>query len=178
MTTAPQFRPKVAGTIPAWIVRLIAALVFVAVCFAIIGPQLLLGLALLLAVAAIGFPRAPAAWALAALLAFVSLGPMGAEPTWKFFLALAAALFLHQVGMMLPWLPTGGRIQLRVFGRMLRTFLIIQIPAQLISFLILSLLAGGASQLASPIFGLVAAVGFVAVVALIVVPLVRERSNQ
>jgi hypothetical protein len=178
MTAAPQFRPVVGDTVRAWIVRLVVAAMIIVLSYAVIGASLALGVALLLCVATVAFPRAPAAWLLAALLAFVSLGPIGSEPTWRFFVALAAAHLLHLIGVTLPWLPTGGRVELRVIGRMLRIFVIIQIPAQLLAFLILTLLARGGGNLVSPLFGLVAALGFVAVVALIVVPLVRERSDE
>ena len=190
MTTANQgvvtrpgrsrFRPVVGRSVPAGVVRLFFAVLCVVLSFAIIGWQLPLAAALVLALAALVFPKAPAAWALAILLAIFALGGFGAAPDWKFFVMLAGAHALHVMGMTLSWLPVGGPVQLRVLGRMLRTFLIIQLPAQLVSFIVLTLLSGGSvvAALTSPVFGLLAAVGFVLLVLALVVPLVRGRTQD
>jgi hypothetical protein len=74
---------------------------------------------------------------------------------------------LHLIGMTLSWLPGSGPVQLRVIGRLLRGFVLIQVPAQLVAYLVLNLLAGaGAAAFTSPLFGLVAAVGLATLVAL------------
>jgi hypothetical protein len=163
-----RFRPVIGASVPASIVRLVVAIVLLALSFGIVGIQPLLALALLLCIATMVFPRAPAAWMLAALLAVLSLGPQGAVPGWKFFVALAGVHLLHLVGMTLTWLPAGGPVQLRVLGRILRGYLLIQVPAQLVAFLVLGLLTGpsGAAAITSPVFGLVAAVGLAVLVAL------------
>ena len=179
MSVVSEFRPVVRRTVSSSAILLVVAAISLVLSYAIIGPQILLALAVLLTIATIAFRRSPGAWALAALLVFTSLGPIGSAPGWKFFVAMAAAHFLHVVGMTFTWLPGGGRVELRVLGRPLRMFLVIQIPAQLLSFLILTMLAGGTgvTALASPVFGLLAAVGFIAVAALIVIPVLRERGQ-
>ena len=179
MSAPSEFRPDVGRSVASSAVLGVVAVAILGASFAIIGPQILFAVAVLLSVATVAFRRSPAAWALAAVLVFLSLGPIGTPPSWKFYVALAAAHFLHVVGMTFSWLPSGGRVQLRVLWRILRMYLVIQIPAQLLSFLIVNLLAGGgaAAALSSPVFGLVAAVGFIAVAALIVVPVVRERGQ-
>ena len=175
----PRFRPVIPHSVPALVIRLIVAAVILGLSFAIIGWQPLLALAFLLGLATLVFPRAPAAWALGALLAFESLGPLGSGPSWKFFAALAGAHLLHVIGVTLPWLPFEGPVQLRIFARTLRIFLIIQIPAQLISYLVLTVLAGrsAVAALTSPAFGLVTAIGFVLLIGVIVAPMVRANRS-
>ncbi|MDQ1528860.1 MAG: hypothetical protein QOK08_1660 [Actinomycetota bacterium] len=169
------FRPIVGRTIRVSVIRLVMAAVMVALCFTIIGWQPLVVAALFLSVATLVFPKTPAAWALAALLAVFALGAFGAAPEWKFFVVLAGAQALHLFGMTLSWLPVGGPIQLRVVGRLLRPYLIIQVPAQLVSFAVLTVLSGRSvvATLTSPIFGLVAAIGFVLLVVFVIVPTLR-----
>jgi hypothetical protein len=170
-----QFRPIIGRTIRVYVIRLVMAAIMIALCFTIIGWQPLVVVALFLAVATLAFPKTPAAWALAALLAVFSLGAFGAAPEWKFFVVLAGAQALHLFGITLSWLPPGGQIQLRVIGRLVRPYLIIQVPAQLVAFAVLTVLSGKSvvETLTSPIFGLVAAVGFVLLVVFVVVPMLR-----
>jgi hypothetical protein len=171
----PRFRPDVGRAVPASVVRLVIAIVCGGMCFAIIGLQPLVAVALFLSLATLVFPKTPAAWALAAFLAVFSLGAFGAAPSWKFFVVLAGAHLLHVFAMTLAWLPIGGPVQLRVIGRLVRPFLIIQVPAQLISLVVLTILSGRSvvAALISPAFGVVAAVGFVLLVVFVVVPVLR-----
>jgi hypothetical protein len=178
MTTAEtptRFRPEVGRAVRASVIRLIVALVCVGLSFAVIGWQPLLAVAMFLSLATLVFPKTPMAWALGILLAAFSLGAFGAAPSWKFFVVLAGAHLLHVIGMMLAWLPVGGPVQLRVIGRLLRPYVIIQIPAQLVSLAVLTVLAGKSvvSALTSPVFGVVAAAGFVVLVVFVVIPAVR-----
>jgi hypothetical protein len=174
-----RFRPAIGRSIPVSMVRLGIAVVLLALCFGVIGINLYLPFGLLLAVMTLAFPKTPAAWALAILLAVLTLGAYHATPTWQFFVMLAGAHALHQFGMMLAWLPLGGRIQLGILGRMLRSYLIIQIPAQLISLVILTLLAGTsvAATLTSPLFGVIAGIGLLLLVALVLVPILRVAES-
>lgn len=180
LVAAVRFRPAVGYSVPASVVRLVVAVVCVGLSFAIIGWQLWLAVALLLTLVALVFPKAPAAWALAAMLAIFALGRYGGAPGWQFFVVLAGAHALHVFGMTLGWLPISGPVQLRVLGRMLRTFVIIQVPAQLVSLVVLTLLAGRsvAAALTSPVFGLLAALSFVLLVIVVVVPTVRGRLDR
>jgi hypothetical protein len=175
-----RFRPEIGPSVPVSIVRLGIALVLLALCFGIIGLNLYLALGLLLALMTLVFPRTPAAWALAILLAILALGSFHAAPDWRFFVVLAAAHALHEFGLMLAWLPVGGRIQLAILGRMLRRYLIIQIPAQLISLVLLTLLAGRSvvATLTSPLFGIVAGVALTLLVALVLVPILRSGGEE
>jgi hypothetical protein len=175
-----RFRPAIGRSVPVSIVRLGVAVVLLALCFGIIGIDLYLPFGLLLAVMTLAFPKTPAAWALAFLLAVLALGPVHAAPTWQFFVVLAGAHALHQFGMMLAWLPVSGRLQLSILDRMLRSYLIIQIPAQLISLVVLTLLSGRsvAATLTSPLFGIVAGVGLLLLVVLVLVPMLRARADE
>jgi hypothetical protein len=152
-----RFRPRIGPAIPASVVRLVIALELVGLSFGIVGIQPVLAVALLLSIATLVFPRAPGAWFLAGLLAVFALGPAGTTPGWKIFVALAGVHLLHVMGTTLTWLPVSGPVQLRVLGRILRRYLLIQVPTQLVAYLVLNLLAGasGATALTSPFFGLV-----------------------
>jgi hypothetical protein len=182
-TTEPapkRFRPAIGPSVPASVVRLVVGVVCVAMSFGVIGLHWPIIVAMFLTLATLVFPRSPAAWALAALLAIASLGTIGAAPDWRFFVTLAGAHLLHVFGMTLGWLPVGGPVQLRVLGRSLRTFVIIQIPAQLVSFVVLTLLAGHsvAAALTSPAFGILAAIGFVVLAIVALVPIARGRLDR
>jgi hypothetical protein len=63
---------------------------------------------------------------------------------------------------------------------MLRSYLIIQIPAQLVSLVVLTVLSGQsvAATLTSPLFGIVAGVALVLLVALVLAPILRERPDE
>jgi hypothetical protein len=176
---ATRFRPAVGRSVPVSVVRLVVAVVIAALCVTVIGWQLWLAVGLLFALATIVFPTTPAAWLLAGVLAVFTLDGYSQAPDWKFFVVLAGAHLLHVTGMTLRWLPVSGPIQLRVLGRILRPFVIIQVPAQVVSFLVLELLAGRSvvTTLTSPAFGLVAAVGLVLLVVAVVVPIVRGSAE-
>jgi hypothetical protein len=175
-----RFRPAIGRSVPVSIVRLGIAVVLLSLCFGIVGFDLYLPFGLLLALMTLAFPRTPAAWALAILLAVLTLGSYNGAPTWQFFVMLAGAQALHNVGMMLAWLPVSGRIQLGILGRMLRSYLIIQIPAQLISLVVLTLLSGSSvvATLTSPLFGVVAGVGLLLLVILVLVPVLRAGADE
>lgn len=178
---ANRFRPAIGRAVPAFVLRLVIAAIMVSLCVVIIGWQMLLAVALLLAFVALVFPRAPAAWALAAVLAIVALGGFGAAPGWKFYVVLAGAHALHVFGVTLTWLPGSGRVQLRVLGVMLRRFLVIQVPVQLLSLLVLTLLSGRSvvATFTSPVFGVVAGAGFLLLVVFVVVPaLIRQPGRE
>ncbi|HEX4057225.1 MAG TPA: hypothetical protein VHX87_02765 [Galbitalea sp.] len=175
-----RFRPAIGRSIPASVVRLILAVVIVFLCVAVIGWQLLLAVALVFALAALAFPTGPMAWLLAGLLAVVALGGYAQPPDWRFFAVLAGAHLLHLAGMTLRWLPVSGPVQLRVLGRILRTFVVIQVPAQIASLLVLTLLAGRSvvSTLSSPAFGIVAGAGLLLLVVAVVIPIVRGGPDR
>jgi hypothetical protein len=175
-----RFRPTIGRSVPVSVVRLGIAVVLLALCFGIIGFNLYLPFGLLLAVMTLAFPRTPAAWALAILLVVLTLGSYNTAPTWQFFVMLAGAHALHSFGMMLAWLPVSGRIQLGILGRMLRSYLIVQIPAQLISLVVLTLLSGTSvvATLTSPLFGVVAGVGLLLLVILVLVPVLRPGAGE
>ena len=186
MTTAElravnlRLRPAIGRSVPVTLVRLGMAVVLLALCFGIIGFTLYLAFGLLLAVMTLAFPKTPAAWVLAILLAVLTLGSYHSAPTVQFFVVLAGAHALHQFGMVLAWLPVSGRVQLGVLGRILRSYLIIQIPAQLISLVVLTLLSGTSvvATLTSPLFGIVAGIGLLLLVALVLVPILRPGADK
>lgn len=173
-------RPVVGGTIPVSVVRLGMAVLMLALSYAVIGFTLYLPVAILLVVAAIAFPKTPAAWGLAILVALLALAAYNEAPYWQFFVALAGVHALHQFGMTLVWLPANGRIQVPILLRMLRSYLIIQIPAQLVSYAVLSLLSGASvgQLLITPAFGVVAAACLLLLVIVVVLPILRRTPDE
>ena len=172
-------RPAIGAAVSVTLVRVVMGVLMLALSYAVIGFTFYLPVAILLTFAAIAFPKTPAAWGLAILIAVLGLASFHATPYWQFFVALAGVHALHQFGMTLAWLPPSGRIQLPIIGRMLRSYLIIQIPAQLVSFAVLTLLSGASvvQTLTAPIFGVVAAVCLLLLVLLIVLPQVRASRD-
>ncbi len=173
-------RPVVRGTVPVGVVRLGMAVLMLALSYAVIGFTLYLPVAILLVVATIAFPKTPAAWGLALFVAVLALASYHEAPYWQFFVALAGVHALHQFGMTLAWLPANGRIQAPILLRMLRSYLIIQIPAQLVSYAVLSLLGGASAGqlLVTPAFGVVAAVCLVLLVIVVVLPILRTNADK
>jgi hypothetical protein len=173
-----RFHPEIGRRVSVWLVRAGIAVLLVALCVSAIGETPYLIVALLLVGVALAFPRTPAAWVLAILLAVLTLGPVDAGPSWRSFVVLAGAHALHQFGMLLAWLPVRGHIQLRILGRMLRSYLLIQIPAQLISVVVLNLLSGTSATFRSPVFGIVASLGLLLLVTLVLVPMRFPRRTH
>jgi hypothetical protein len=91
-------------------------------------------------------------------------------------LAVAAIHATHELGAMLVWLPARGRIQLVVLARVLRRYLLVELPVQAIVVVtcVFAIPTAGA-QLASPLFGLAGAIALLVLVVLIVVPRLRNR---
>jgi hypothetical protein len=170
-----RFQPSEGVTVSVTTVRIVVGLVLAGLCFGILRTPLQLAIGLALAAASLAFPKIPAAWGLAILLAVAVLGSFHSAPDWRFFVVLAGAHVLHLFGLMLIWLPINGRIQLRLLGLMLRSYLIVQLPTQLVAFVLLSVLSGNSvtAALTSPLFGLLAALALVCLVVVVLVPIVR-----
>lgn len=170
-----RFQPAVGATIPVTIVRIVVGVVLVGLCLTILRSPLQLVVGLVLAAASLAFPKIPAIWALAALLAVSALGAFHTVPDWRFFVVLAAGHALHLFGVMLVWLPITGRVQRRVITRMVRSYLVVQLPTQVGAFVLLTALSGRSvtAALTSPFFGLLAALALVGLVVVVLVPILR-----
>jgi hypothetical protein len=123
--------------------------------------------------------RVPLGWILMTLLAVTVLAYETEPSLLKVVLTVAAIHAVHELGTILVWLPTRGRIQLVLLARMLRRYVLIEVPAQAI-VVVTYLLAvpSMAARLENPVFGLVAAVALLVLVALIVVPQLRNRAGS
>jgi len=174
-TRRARFVPFAGATVSVTTVRIVVGLVLAGLCFCILRTPLQLAIGLVLAAASLAFPKIPAAWGLAILLGVAALGSFHATPDWRFFVVLAGAHALHLFGLMLIWLPAGGRIQRSLLVRMLRSYLIVQLPTQLLAFVLLSVFSGNSvtTTLTSPFFGLLAALALVCLVVVVIVPVVR-----
>jgi hypothetical protein len=175
-----RFEPSAGATVSVTTVRIVVGVVLAGLCFSVLRTPLQLAIGLVLAAASLAFPKIPAAWGLAFLLAVSALGSFHVAPDWRFFVVLAGAHALHLFGLMLIWLPAGGRIQRRLLVRMLRSYLIVQLPTQLVAFVLLSVLSGNSvtAALTSPFFGLLAALALVCLVVVVLVPVVRGARDD
>jgi hypothetical protein len=171
-----RFRPDIGPTLSTWAIRLFMGVVMIALCLTVIGITPLLTIGLFFTAVALAFPKLPGAWALALVIAILSVAPVGQPVTWKFFVALAGAHALHVFGMTQNWLPVSGRVQLAVVLRGLRKYLVVQVIAQLIAAVIIYSLGSAdvRAELTSPVFGIVAAVALVVLVIAVLVPVIRK----
>ncbi|HEY2642519.1 MAG TPA: hypothetical protein VGI56_02090 [Galbitalea sp.] len=120
--------------------------------------------------------RVQLGWVLMVLLAVTVLAYETHPAIPRVVLAVAAIHATHELGAMLVWLPARGRIQLVVLARVLRRYLLVELPVQAIVVVtcVFAIPTAGA-QLASPLFGLAGAIALLVLVVLIVVPRLRNR---
>jgi hypothetical protein len=171
--------PDLGLRVPAFTPRAVFALLSVALCVIELRFGFVFVVALLLAAVAVVLPRFLTAWAFLLLLAGNQAVQDPSTHEWKFFVLLAGLHLVHVLASQLLVLPARGWIQLRVFAKPLRRFLIIQIAAQLTAVLVLvALLPRTASlHLSLPALGIVGAGALVALAIVLIAPLVREKSR-
>ena len=118
-------------------------------------------------------PASLGAWVTAAFIAFGQLARTPDAADWRPYAALAVVHLLHVLGALALVVEPFGRMQLRVFARPLRRWLLVQIPAQavLVGALLIEAYGGLKVGPASGAFAIVAAAG----VAVIAVLIIRRR---
>ncbi|GAA4679539.1 hypothetical protein [Frondihabitans cladoniiphilus] len=133
--------PAVGPTIPARTLGLATLLVGLATSWLVIGLSGWLVVALLLTIGATLLPRAPFAVMLVVQLAMALVLTSPTGYTGRFALLLAGTHLLHALGSLAGWLPGGARVQLRVLRRPLVRYVAVQVAAQIVAFVVLTLLA-------------------------------------
>jgi hypothetical protein len=171
--------PELGMRVPAVTPRAVFALVCVALCVIELRFGFVFVIALLLAAVTVVLPRLLTAWAFLLLLAGNQAIQDPSAHDWKFFVLLAGLHLVHVLASQLLVLPARGWIQLRVFAKPLRRFLIIQIAAQFTAALVLLLLLPRTASLhlSVPVLGIVGAGALVALAIVLIAPLVREKSR-
>ena len=170
-----QLLPAIGVSLPVSLIRAGMGVAMIGLSFGEFGFSTLLFVAVAGAAAVLLFPRPPFAWMFVLLFAvpFVQVPPTG--PSWQLALAIAGTHTLHEFGMMSGWLPQRGRVQRAVLGRMLRSWLFIEIPVQAVALGIILVVTGTSisTALASPVFGVIAALCLLGLVILVLVPILR-----
>jgi hypothetical protein len=173
---APTDLPAAGARVPALTVRavfVIAGLLLSLVDYGFTG-WLVVGI--VLSVAAASSPRTLLAWVLILYLAAGRLAHH-ASLSWKFLVVLAGVHLLHVLGMLALELPWRSWVQPQLFVAILRRFLVIQVPTQLLAILALLLLApspDGHRPLTIAGFGVVGALALAGLALLIAGPRLEE----
>ena len=167
--------PDIGVSLPVSLVRTGMGTTMVALGLAEFGFSTLLIVAIVGAAAVLAFPRAPFAWMFVLLLAVPLLGAPLVGISWQLAVAIAGTHALHEFGMMLAWLPERGRVQRAVLARMLRSWLIIQIPVQVVAVGVVLLITGTplTAALTSPVFGVIAGLCLLGLVIVVLLPVLR-----
>ena len=128
---------------------------FIAVVFALLGAVL---------------PTSLGTWIAAALIGFAQLARTPDASDWRPYAALAGVHLLHVIGSLTLVVDPFGRMQLRVFARPLRRWILIQLPAQAALAIVLLIEAshGIHPGVLSGLFAIVAAVALGVIAVLII----------
>jgi hypothetical protein len=171
MTARTQGFPAIGRTIPAAGLTAVTLLVGSLASWVVIGVSGWLVIALLLTIGAAAVPRGAFAAILTTLLASALVIDGFDGYTGRFVVLLAAAHLLFVVASLSAWLPRNARVQLRVLRPSLLRYLAAQIVAQLVSFVVLVLVAPHNAPGTATAFGWLGVVGGVGCFALAVVAL-------
>lgn len=133
--------PDIGPTIPAAALTGLGALAGVVGAWAAVGLSPWLVISLLLVLAAAVGPRGPFAAILIAQLAVAVVVTGQPGYTGRFVVVLVATHLLFAIGSLTAWVPTGARVQLAVLRRPVLRFVGVQVAAQVVAFVVLTLIA-------------------------------------
>ena len=172
--------PELGLRVPGFTPRAVFALLSIALCVIELRVGFVFVVALVLAAVTMVLPRLLTAWAFLLLLAGNQAVQDPSTHEWKLFVLLAGLHLVHVIASQLLVLPARGWIQLRVFGKPLKRFLVIQVAAQLTAALVLLVLLPRTASLhlSLPALGIVGAGALVVLAIVLIAPLVREKSRQ
>lgn len=171
--------PEMGPRLPIVVLRALIAIVLACTGLLLLPNYVPATLAFCVGVLMVLVRRVPLGWILMTLLTVTVLAYESDPSLLKVALTVAAIHAVHELGTIVVWLPARGRIQLILLARMLRRYLLIEVPTQAIVVVTYVLaVPSTASRLESPVFGLVAAIALLLLVTLIVVPRLRQRSGS
>jgi hypothetical protein len=191
----PGALPDIGLRMPGATVRVLLGLVGVALVFLTIPVGFWFVIGLILTALAVAAPALLGAWGLIVLLSIATLTRPESAFDGRFFVLLAGLHLLHVLGAQTLVLPWRAWVQVGVLRAPLLRFVVIQVPVQVLAFVVLLLVApsgagngagagtGTASGIgdlgaAGPIAAVIGAVALGAVVVILIVPLLRERPRQ
>ena len=136
----PSDLPAPDARIPSVVVRLAVAVLGILLTILVYGANSWLVLGVPFSLLAAWAPEYLLSWVVVVFLAIGELNrPAGL--TWQLLVLLAGVHLLHVLGMLSLGLPARSWVQPRVFMLVLRRFLAIQVPVQLLAVVMLLLLA-------------------------------------
>lgn len=136
----PSDLPAADARIPAVTIRLAVAVLGILLALDVYGADGWLVLGVPFSLLAAWAPEYLLSWVMIVFLALGQLG-RGAELSWHLLALLAGVHLLQVLGMLTLGLPWRSWVQPRVFALVLRRFLAIQVPTQLLAVVVLLLLA-------------------------------------
>lgn len=173
MSRIEHARPQLGLVVPGWTLRLLFALVAVALCAAVADSGLWLWMSLALTAAAVAMPRWLTAWFLIVVLSFSVLARDQSVADWRPYALIAGAHALHIIASWMLVVAPRARLQPAALWPSARRFLLVQIPVQAV--------AAGALALTTTVSGgalaalaVVAGVAIVLLVILLAAPLLRR----
>jgi hypothetical protein len=178
LTARVRNHPELGPRIPAVVARGVFLLVCAGLAVAVLPQGFWFVVALLLAALGAAMPRTLAAWFFIALLGVNQAVHDPAILDWRFFVLLAGLHLVHVLAAQVLPLPIGAWVQVRVYARPLIRFAVIQLPAQLFALLMIEVFPrGGAPHLGVPLFAVIGGAALVALALVLIIPLLRERTN-
>ncbi|MCU1477892.1 MAG: hypothetical protein JWQ64_2585 [Subtercola sp.] len=170
--------PDIGFRMPGGVVRILLAAVGVGLCLIGIPLGFWFVVGLTLTALALAAPPLLGAWGLIVLLALATLTRPETAFDVRFFVLLAGIHLLHVLGAQTLVLPLRAWAQVAVLRAPLLRFVVVQVPVQILAFVVLLLAAPGGPSATVPIAAVVGAMALGAVVLVLIVPLLRERPRS
>jgi hypothetical protein len=171
--------PDVGRTLPAATLTVVTVVAGAATSWFVIGLSGWLVIALLLVLSAAAVPRGPFTAILSVILAITFVLNGNAGYSGRFVLLLVVVHFLFAVGSLSAWLPRRARVQLVVLRPPLLRYIVVQLVAQVVAFVILTYVVpvGAFASTDFVWLGIVGAVAALALALLVVVPVLLRPSR-
>ena len=131
--------PRVGRTVPVIVVSIVVAVGAAATAWVVIGPSGWLAVAGLLIVGAVALPRAPFPMLLLVQLAVAGVAVGAIGYTGRFAVLLAGAHLLFAGSLLVVRLPLRSRVQVAALRRPLLQYVSIQVPCQVVAFVVLGI---------------------------------------
>ncbi|GAB2514760.1 hypothetical protein [Paramicrobacterium agarici] len=160
--------------LPSCVVHVGVAVVAVTLSVMIIPTRFWLIVALVLSIAAAAVPRVYSAWGLAVLLALYQLSFEPSAAGWRTYTLLAGIHLLHVLAALSLVVPLRGRIDARVFLRVLRRYAVVQLPCQALLVIVLAVVSPASASIALPWLAPVAALLLIVLTAALISPFARN----
>lgn len=172
--------PRVGITVPGWSFSAAFCVVSAASCFALVSNVGWLIAGLVATALALLFPRAMLTWFIILFLGASLFWQQPDASNWRFYLLLACVHLLHVLGTLRSWVPRTARVQLVVLDALARRFLIIQLPVQVASVVVLMLWSGANAghAVSAPAVGVVAGAALAALTVILMVPMFRRAHHK